>query len=754
MQDKYARLGCRPTNAGRIAEHTHTMTYRAIKLIFLSLLCGLAGVAQANAPLVPLDDLTPQAEHRRATRLITHVIANYHYRNVALDDDLSRVVLERYIEALDPTRSYFLQSDIDDFQQHATRVDDYLRSSSLNPLFEMFVRFRERLRERTDFAVSALDEPFDFTANDSIDFDRENAPWPVTQTDIDSLWRKRVKNDVLSLRLAGKKNDEIKETLKKRYTGLFRRTAQLNSEDVFQTLVNAYTTAIDPHTSYFSPRTSENFKIRMSLSLEGIGAVLQSENEMTLVREVVPGGPAAQSGKLHADDRIVGIGQNDKGPLVDVVGWRLDDVVDLIRGPKNSIVRLQILPKGTGLDGPTSLISITRNTIQLDDQAVKGSVIEEPSASGTMPIGVINVPTFYMDFEARSAGDENYRSTTRDVRKIITDLKRQKVAGLVIDLRGNGGGSLSEATELTGLFIDQGPVVQVRDSQGRVQIERDVDAGVAYDGPLVVLIDRNSASASEIFAGAIQDYHRGVLVGEPSFGKGTVQNLVDLNRFDQSMEGKLGQLKATIAQFFRVSGSSTQFRGVTPEIVLPTVVSLDDQGERSLDNALPWAAIEAASYTPLTLSKNTLATVTREHDERILHDDAFKALVDMETAIKEAREKKQLSLNEAERRKEHDTARAEQRARENRVRVARGLKPVSDDSDPELDAEGEVVEAPKMDEAEERALDIVLNEAGHILSDWVDASSTDKRLVANETVVKPAPGQPAATGGGAGEQLH
>jgi carboxyl-terminal processing protease len=711
-------------------------------LLSVFLLLWLA-TAEAAAPIVPLEDLKPLPEHRRATRLITHVIANYHYKDAVLDDDLSAAILERYIDTLDPTRSYFLQSDIDDFNRHARRVDDYLRSSSLNPLFDIFIRFRERLQQRVEHAVRLLDFDFDFTLDETINFDREDAVWAFTSAELDEIWRKRVKNDVLSLRLAGKDPEELKSTLRKRYTGLFRRTAQLNSEDVFQTLINAYTTAIDPHTAYFSPRTSENFKIRMSLSLEGIGAVLQNENELTLVREIVPGGPADLSDKLHADDRIVGIGQDADGPVVDVIGWRLDDVVDLIRGPKNSVVRLEILPKGAGLDGPTDTISITRNTIKLEEQAAKGSVLEFPDVIGETKIGVINVPTFYMDFEARSAGDKNYRSTTRDVRKIIDDLTAQHIAGIVIDLRANGGGSLSEATELTGLFIDAGPVVQVRDSQGRVQVERDPHRGISYDGPLLVLVDRNSASASEIFAGAIQDYRRGIVVGEPTFGKGTVQNLVDLNRYDQSMSGKLGQLKATIAQFFRIEGSSTQHRGVLPDITLPTIISLDDHGERSLDNALPWASIDAARYKPVRVAYAALDGVRLKHEKRIVEDPAFQAILSTERAIKQARAKKELSLVEEERRKEHHKARIEQRARENQIRTARGLEPLpADPGDSDVDADDETA---KGDDDE---FDVILSEAARILRDWIAAQAPDKRLVDNENVTNDPPDNgiaPAAT---------
>ncbi|MBK8957194.1 MAG: carboxy terminal-processing peptidase [Proteobacteria bacterium] len=717
---------------------------QATTLLLSLLLAALFSAASwANAPVVALEDLKPGPEHRRSTHLITHLISNYHYRNVPLDDALSKKILDRYIDSLDPARSYFTQADIDEFQQHATRVDDYLRSSSLNPLFDMFVRFRQRLGERVNYAIKAVDGKFDFKADESFEFDRKNAAWPKDTAELDELWRKRVKNDILSLKLAGKAAGDITTTLKKRYDGLVRRTAQLNSEDVFQTLMIAYTTAIDPHTAYFSPRTSENFKIRMSLSLEGIGAVLQSDNELTVVREVVPGGPADLSGKLHADDRIVGIGQDDKGPIVDVIDWRLDDVVELIRGPKNSVVRLQVLPKGTALGGPTTIVAITRNTIQLEEQAAKGTVIDVKRGSGVAKIGIITLPTFYMDFEARSAGDENYRSTTRDVRKIIDELTAKQVEGLVIDLRANGGGSLTEATELTGLFIGPGPVVQVRDSQGRVQVERSTEPQVFYKGPLAVLVDRNSASASEIFAGAIQDYHRGMVVGEPTFGKGTVQNLVDLNRYDQTMNGKLGQLKATIAQFFRVSGSSTQYQGVIPDVPFPTVMGDDEHGERSLDNALPWAAIDPARFTAVAYSTDRVATVRKQLDKRIASDSAFQALLATERAVSDAQAQKSLSLREDKRRAEHDKARADQRTRENQIRQARGLPPLPADAvTPEGDEEEDEFRKP---DDKDKALDVILTEAGNVLTDWIYADTTDKRLVDNDRNAKPAAKTSVAT---------
>jgi len=685
---------------------------KTCRTILTTVLALCACSVFAAVPITPKDELSPRAEHKRATRLITHFIANYHYQRPPLDDELSAKIFERYVEMLDSTKSYLLQSDIDEFSRHAKTLDDYLRQSNLQPVFDMYVRYRERVEDRINKSIATLDDDFDFSRDEKFVFDREDAPWATTFEELDELWRKRVKNDVLSLSIAGKDPAEISDTLRKRYEGILRRTGQLNSEDVFQMFINAYTTSIDPHTAYFSPRTSENFKIRMSLSLEGIGAVLQTENEHTLVREIVTGGPADKGGKLHADDRIIGIAQGADGDVVDVVGWRLDDVVDLIRGKKGTIVRLEILPKKSGPDGPSKVISIERNTIQLEEQAAKSSVLEVGEDPKLLRIAVIELPTFYMDFDARSRGDENYRSTTRDVRTLISELEVDSFDALIIDLRGNGGGSLSEATDLTGLFIDSGPVVQVRNSQGRVQLERDTDRGVAYNGPLAVLVDRNSASASEIFAGAIQDYHRGIVLGEPTFGKGTVQNLVDLNRFDDTMDGKLGQLKATIAQFFRVAGGSTQHKGVVPDIVFPTALSSDDHGERALNNALPWAKIAAARYKPAGNDEFGVETLREMHLSRVAEDPAFQALLAQEAAIEEARARQEVSLLRTARKAEHDKNKREQRDRENQIRIAHGLDPLPPESDLEDEAEDE-------DLSDEEDFDVILEEATEVVADML-----------------------------------
>ena len=681
-------------------------------------------------PLIEIDSLKPEAQHRRATRIITHLIANYHYKRTPLNDSLSERILERYLEVLDPTKSYLTAEDVADFSEHATRLDDYLRYSDLQIAYDIFIRYRERLEKRIDLAIDLLDYNFNFDKDESFEFDREDADWAANTTALDELWRKRVKNDILALELAGDDIKEAKKKLKQRYEGIARRKAQLDSEDVFQTFINAYTTSIDPHTAYFSPRTSENFRIRMSLSLEGIGAVLQSEDEYTLVREVVPGGPADLGGELHADDRIIGIGQGTDEEVVDVIGWRLDDVVDLIRGPKDSIVRLQILPKASGTDGPSEIIRIKRDKIKLEEQAAKSSILEVTGGSRPVKIGVVEVPTFYMDFEARARGDKDFRSTTRDVRKLLEALQETDIDGLIVDLRSNGGGSLSEATDLTGLFIDKGPVVQVRNSQGRVQLERDTDRGVAYAGPMAVLVNRNSASASEIFAGAIQDYDRGLVLGEPTFGKGTVQNLVDLNRYDDSMEGKLGQLKATIAQFFRVAGGSTQHKGVIPDITFPTALSNDDHGERALDNALPWDSIAAARYNKTATAHPSLNVLREQHNKRVSNDPAFQALLAQEQAIEEARQLRSISLNKAKRQTEHNTKKLEQRARENELRLAKGLDPLPADPDDDDD------DATDKDE-DEPEIDILLDEAANVLTDWIIGATEGKRLVVNFEVETP-----------------
>ena len=484
---------------------------------------------------------------------------------------------------------------------------------------------------------------------------------------------------------------------------------------MYQIAINAYTSGIDPHTTYFTPRSTENFKISMSLSLEGIGAVLQNKDEHTIIRKVVPGGPADLSGKLFPDDRIVSIGQADAEGLTDVIGWRLDDVVDLIRGPKGSEVLLEILPKKESLGGPTRIVKIVRDEIKLEEQAAKSHILSLPNTENK--IGVIEIPTFYLDFEGRKSGEKDYKSTTKDVRQLINELKNEEVEGILVDIRGNGGGSLSEATSLTGLFIDSGPVVQIQDYTGSIEIEKDPEMGTSYSGPLVVLVDRNSASASEIFAGAVQDYNRGIIVGEPTYGKGTVQNLVDLNRYTRNSDNPLGQLKATMAQFFRVSGESTQHRGVIPDITFEGLKRPKDHGERGLENALPWARIQEASHNKLREQSKLISELSKSHALRVKNDRKIQHVFRLEEKTLAAIEKTNLSLLEEARRIEYEVNKQEQTELENKFRALYDLPPLKKNLNQELSENDSNSDEDETDLYDDPSYDAILLEAAQILSE-------------------------------------
>ncbi len=660
--------------------------------------------------LVPVSELHPTEEQQQTAHVIVKVIDKYHYKDVVLDDAMSKDILKRYFDALDPNRSFFLANDIRRFAIYEDKLDDYLSNARIEPAFEIFRTYRQRVGEAIGYAQKLLDGDFDFSVDETYQFEREDEPWPQTRAELNDLWRKRVKNDYLNLKLTDKSDAEIRKTLRARYARLENRVQQFDTNDVFQTFINAYTLSLEPHTSYMSPSTSENFDISMSLSLEGIGAVLKDEDGYTVVQKTVIGGPAELSKLLHAGDRIIGVGQGLKGEIVDIVGWRLQDVVEQIRGPKGSVVQLQIVPKGGKSEADPQTITLVRNKIKLEEQAAKSYVIDDLDGMGNYKIGVIEVPTFYRDFAAESRGEEDFRSTTRDVRKLLNDLKQQGVAGIVIDLRENGGGSLSEATELTGLFIETGPVVQIKDAFGKVEVERDPDPHIAYSGPLAVLVDRNSASASEIFAGAIQDYKRGIIIGEPTFGKGTVQTLVDLGRFVPGRKQDLGRLRLTMAQFFRINGGSTQHRGVVPDILFPTASFSDDYGERSLDNALPWAQIKPADYQPR--GKASIPRLMESHLDRISHDPGFEMLVDREKRFEDMDQRTEVSLLESARRAEWDKREQERLLHKNRFRASQGLDAIK------LDHEIDVADEDETEESEATHR-IELNEAAHILVDSI-----------------------------------
>jgi carboxyl-terminal processing protease len=550
-----------------------------------------------------------------------------------------------------------------------------------------------------------LQQDFDFTLNESLELDRKKAPWATSPAQLDELWRKRLKHEMLILVLAGKDAAGARTTLRERYEGLQRRAAQSTSDDVFQLYMNAVAQSFDPHTAYFSPRATENFNIQMRLSLEGIGSVLRLEDERVTIVELVPGGPADLSKQISPKDKIVGVGQGDDGPMVDIIGWRLDDVVDLIRGPRGSVVRLQVVPVKSGADGPMKTVRLVRDTIKLEKQAAQSEIKTFPVAGSNIRVGVLTIPTFYSDFTAAQQGDANYRSTTRDVRRLLEDM-RDKTDGVVVDLRQNGGGSLQEAVELTGLFINRGPIVQVRDAGGSVEIEEDPNPDLIYDGPLVVLVDHLSASASEIFAGAIQDYGRGLVVGDPTFGKGTVQTLIDLNRFIPKADDSLGQLKLTIAKFYRISGGSTQHRGITPDILLPSLFDSEEVGESTEPTALPWDKIRSVRYSSSRDLTDFVPELISRYRIRTASDRDFKELLEDIRMAQEARRKTTVSLVESERRLEWDKAQARLRQRENQYRLAQGLPPL-----------GEGEEVPERESGDEP--DPLLEESARITADFI-----------------------------------
>ena len=601
--------------------------------------------------------LKPKPVYGKEARVVSYILDNNHYRKLQLNDSLSSAILDSYISELDNNKTYFLASDIKSFDKYRFQIDDLTRNEDVSPAYDIYKVFRKRYYERMDYVTKHLiGQSYDFTLDEYYETDREKEPWANTTAELDDIWRKIIKSQVLSLKLAGKSQPEIEEALHKRYDRFVKNIDQFNSEDIFSVYMNTITEAYDPHTNYFSPKASDLFKQSMSLSLEGIGARLQFENDFTKIFEVLPGGPAEKSGKLHVNDLIIGVGQGVDGEMVDVVGWRLDEVVKLIKGPKGTTVRLQYLPAETGVNGPSQELLLVRDKIKLEDQAAKKSIINYQVGSRPMKLGVISLPSFYMDFDAYQKGDPNYRSTTRDVKKLIQELQEENVDGIVMDLRNNGGGSLAEAIDLTGLFIKDGPVVQVKNTVNKVEVGMDEDKSVLYNGPLVVMTNRFSASASEIFAGAIQDYQRGVITGESTYGKGTVQTVLDLKRFINDKD-EVGELKLTFQKFYRVTGSSTQNKGVTPDIILPSALSSKQYGESSNLNALPWDVIKGTPFQKRSdVNDKVIASLNKFYQERAKYDQNLKQYINETEDLKKSLAETKISLNEAKRRKEMEEA--------------------------------------------------------------------------------------------------
>jgi carboxyl-terminal processing protease len=625
------------------------------------------------------DSLRPDPRHESVGELVTEFIQKSHYSHISVDDDLSSRVMDRYIEALDGNRMYLLESDIEFFENYRYQLDDIVRSKPLDPVFEMFSIYQTRVRERLDFALAQLESEPDFSVDEEYQFDRSEEPWAKTEADLDEIWRKRVKNDVLRLELADKPWEESQDLLRKRYKRYLKRIDQVKADDVFETFMNAFAHTLDPHSSYLSPRNSEEYRIQMSLSYFGIGASLQLDEDYVQIVNIIPGGPAAIDGKLKPKDRITGVAQGPEGDIVDVIGWRLDDVVDLIRGPANTVVRLQIIPAGALPGSSEKIIALTRDQVKLEEQAAKSDIVTVPRDGREWRIGVIEVPSFYRDYRAMSSGDKDYTSTTRDVKRLIDELEEQGIDGLVLDLRGNGGGHLTEATALSGLFIDNGPVVQLRNSSGRISRLDDPDpvARVAYNGPLAVLVDRFSASASEIFAAAIQDYARGVIIGQQTFGKGTVQNLYSLDQYLKPEAGPgYGQLTLTIGKYYRVTGESTQHRGVDPDITLPSLIDTEQFGESVRDSALPWDTIQTTRFRAGEPLDSTIESLTASQMERAKTDPNFQYLVDRTRDAEEARARKTVSLNYEQRLTEREEELARELTRENERRAALDLEPL------------------------------------------------------------------------------
>jgi len=709
--------------------------------IIVAVVTGAHG-ATLDAQLAYPPVLKPAQQEARAARLAGAVLARYHYKALPLDDALSEKIFDRYLKSLDSEKLFFVQADIDQMSAARTMLDDAILKEDMTIPFSMFNLYERRVTERFAYARSLLKAGFDFQTDESYQFAREKAAWPKNETEIRELWRKRVKNDWLRLRLAGKNDSEAAEILDRRYGNFLKRINRLKSSDAFQTYMNAYTTAIEPHTNYMAPQAAEDFGISMRLSLVGIGAVLAEIDEYTTIRELVAGGPAFLSEQLKVGDRIVGVAQGENGAMVDVMGWRLEDTVALIRGAADSVVRLDVLPADSGPDAKHKLISLVRKKISLEEQAAKKSIRTVVDGRTTRRIGVIALPTFYEDFAGRQNGLKDYKSATRDVARLLGELRKEKVDSILIDLRNNGGGSLTEAIELTGLFIDKGPVVQQRNAGGDITVGSDTRAGVAWDGPLGVLINRGSASASEIFAAAIQDYGRGLVIGEPSFGKGTVQTMIDLDQVAKNEKRQFGELKMTVAQFFRINGGTTQLHGVTPDIRFPDIADPENFGESSYDNALPWVKIKAADYVPAGDLKGLLPILLPLHDARVKKDSEFQYLLEDVAEFKLRRKNNFVSLNESARRKELEAQEARQKLRESRRQDdksapagAPGHAPSSANRetfrDDGLQAdERNLANELAAEKARKNARDVLLDEAVNILSDQVGALKSNTGLAA------------------------
>ena len=703
---------------------------------------GLAqeSVSQLNTVLnidALYEAVEPEAIHGKTAVELLQELQTKHYSSIEINDGFSSLLFDKYMDALDGSHLYFLKSDIDELSAYRYTLDDSLKDADVDPGFEIYNRYYRRVLERLIYAIDRVENhvpEMDFAIDESIEVDREDAPYAASVEELDEIWRKRIKNSVLSLKLTGDTDEEIAEKLAKRYRNQLSQVLKTNNRDIFQAYLSNVAKAVDPHTDYYSPRDSENFNMQLSLSLQGIGAQLTTDEEYTKVVELITGGPAERGNELQAGDRIIGIGQGSDGDIQDVVGMRLDDVVSQIRGEKGTVVRLNVIPAEAVSESSATVVSITRDTVKLEDQSAKSEVLELSYSGEDYKVGVISLPTFYFDFEAASRGEEDFKSSTRDVRALLEELKTQEVDAVVVDLRNNGGGSLSEANQLVGLFIETGPTVQIRYSGIRNGFTRafgDNDPEVAYSGPLAVLVNRTSASASEIFAGAIQDYQRGIVLGGQTFGKGTVQEIIPMD---------FGQVKVTRSKFYRISGASTQHRGVIPDITFPDFYdAYDDIGESSLDGALPWDTVRPVEYRPYFSIQAMLPQLREQHELRAEESPDFIYLLDQIERTRKYRNREQLSLNELQVKAERERNRREEFDAENMRRFLKGL-PLNewveeDDLNVDEEEESSIANNDTLasDEAsveEEDEADPLLLESGRILADFI--SLNGRRLSATD----------------------
>lgn len=673
-----------------------------LKRLCLALFIVSALACQADPRIsivVSESDLKPELQQSVIAKSLVELMENFHYQKVVVDDAFSSIVFDEYLKALDNGKSYFLQSDISEFEKYRLTMDDDLRSGDLSVPFYIFNVYQKRYNDRVAFALKEIDKKFDFTSNETYTYDREKLPWLKSEAESNNLWSKRVKYEMLNLKVTGTDESKIKETLKKRYENLVSQSTKFNNQDVFGIFMNSFTGTVDPHTNYFVPNRAQEFNEDLARTFEGIGARLQLENEVVKIAEIIPGGPAFKAKTLEVNDRIVAVAQGKDGEFVDVIGWRLDVTVTKIKGPKGTIVRLKVIPAGQELSATPKIVELVRDKVVLEDQSAKRTIKTVTQDGKSYKIGIIQIPAFYADFKAMQARDPNYKSTTRDVKLLLDTLKRENVDAVLIDLRSNGGGSLPEAISLSGLFIKSGPIVQVRDRRNNVEVEEDEDPGIAWTGPLGVLQDRFSASASEIFAGAIQDYGRGIIIGNQSYGKGTVQQGIDMGRVigtaDKLMlkaaqtagnksggaivganAPEFGQINLTMAKFYRVNGSTTQHKGVVPDIELPTVFPKDKYGESSEPRALPWDTIAPSKYSLVANMDDVKRKLLSMHQERMKTSLGYQNLQQDIADFAKREAETSITLNEVQLKKERDDQEAKVLLRENQRRAAKGLPPL------------------------------------------------------------------------------